>query len=417
MKTSVSRKIIVSQGLTILHFPEVATSIEAKGNEVTYITGWIPSFYQKPIANFFGRLLNKKNLYARLIARKPKITDDRIIKLTLCEIYYWLLSVGAKLKFLSVTQVNVKAWTYFGKCSAKYIDNQSIFHLRSGTGQGGAILKAKSKNIITVADHSIAHPAEMDRVLSAEYAKYGLPFELGANDDFWKIIILDCHQSDYVLVNSDYVAQTFIANGFRAEKIKVIYLGVREDFLGLKNNWNKHQIPKLLFTGTFSVRKGAHILLEAVEILNQNGLVFSLDVVGPDEFTGAYNKPLPANINMVGNVIQDDLKQYLANSDIYVFPTLSEGCAKSVMEAMAAGLPVVTTVNSGAPIVDNESGFLAEVGSVQSLVNKIKIAIDNNELRQYIGKHTISLVENNYSWRNYAYNLSTFYNEVLNNQY
>lgn len=51
------------------------------------------------------------------------------------------------------------------------------------------------------------------------------------------------------------------------------------------------------------------------------------------------------NIEFVGNVIYDELRSYYANSDVFLFPSLSEGSTRAGMEAMAAGLPVIVTDN------------------------------------------------------------------------
>ena len=64
-----------------------------------------------------------------------------------------------------------------------------------------------------------------------EFEKTTQPFNLGISNPLWKEIMYDCEEGDRLLVNSDFVKNTFIEYGFDANKIDVVYLGVRSDFL------------------------------------------------------------------------------------------------------------------------------------------------------------------------------------------
>lgn len=161
-------------------------------------------------------------------------------------------------------------------------------------------------------------------------------------------------------MNSYFVKTTFVDSGFNPDKIKVVYLGVREDFWKLKSDYTiSNGQVEILFTGGFGFRKGGEYILAALCELDRQGVNYHMTVVG--DSSGA--KPLlekyhPSNITFVPTVPQDGLKEYLANSDIYLFPSLCEGCASSGMEAMAAGLPVIATVESGLPIDDMVDGVI-----------------------------------------------------------
>src|SRR5690606_29333670 len=86
---------------------------------------------------------------------------------------------------------------------------------------------------------------------------------------------------DLLLVNSNYVKASFINNGFPEEKIRIAELGVDESFNGLKTNYSLNSAAiRLLFTGNFGNRKGAAIIVGAVQILKAKGVRFSLSIVG-----------------------------------------------------------------------------------------------------------------------------------------
>ena len=77
-------------------------------------------------------------------------------------------------------------------------------------------------------------------------------------------MLRDCDDADLLLVNSDFVKKTFVEQGYPAEKVRVAYLGVREEFFDLKRDYRIAGPVKILFTGNFDIRKGVRLLLEAI---------------------------------------------------------------------------------------------------------------------------------------------------------
>ena len=216
--------------------------------------------------------------------------------------------------------------------------------------------------------------------------------------------------ADLLLVNSDYVKETFKLAGFDESNIKVLHLGVREDFIGLKKNWNVLDKLRLVFTGTFCLRKGAADLVEAARLLSN--IDFEIIVAGDATEGISILRDYPDvrnKFNFVGFLPQEDLKGLLVESDIYVFPSHAEGCAKSVMEAMAIGLPVICTDESGAPIVDGKTGLLVARGDVDGLASAIIDCFQNPLLRERLGSGASSYVKSNCSWDSYGAGLLSLY--------
>jgi hypothetical protein len=125
-------------------------------------------------------------------------------------------------------------WRAFGWQSQRYLRKAEIFHVRSGAGQAGAIRKAKLAGMKVVVDHSIAHPAFMEQALKPEYNTFGLPFDLGPRSLLWRLVLADAAVADCLLVNSEFVRETFAKEGYPLDKIRIVHLGVREDFFSLK---------------------------------------------------------------------------------------------------------------------------------------------------------------------------------------
>ena len=75
-----------------------------------------------------------------------------------------------------------------------------------------------------------------------------------------------------------------------------------------------------------------------------------------------------ANVVLAGHV---DPFEYLLGCDVFVFPTWMEGSAKAVYEALAVGLPVVTTPCAGSVVEDGKDGFIVPPGDVESIREKL----------------------------------------------
>lgn len=267
-----------------------------------------------------------------------------------------------------------------------------------------------------VVDHSIAHPAYMERHLRPEYEKNGAIFDLGMDSPFWQQIVKDCEEADVVQVNSFFVRDTFLEQGFPAEKIRVVYLGEREDFFGLRKPRCEERRLKLLFTGGFVFRKGCEYILEACKILKERGIDYEMDIVGDHSgsrsIISRYEKDgLPLTFH--GQKLQDELKEFLSAADVYVFPSLAEGCAQSGMEAMAAGLCVVGTRESGFPISDGETGFIVPTKNAVAIADKIEWLASHRAEIDRIGANAAKLIMVNYTWRKYSENTLALYESLL----
>ena len=152
--------------------------------------------------------------------------------------------------------------------------------MRSGAGQGGAISAARRNGLKVITDHSIAHPKFMEDTLSEEYSHFGMVSEIQAGDALWTVVLKDCDQADCLLVNSDFVKDTFLKHGYPADRIRVAYLGVRESFFHLKKDYEIQGPIKLIFTGNLDLRKGARVLFEALRKLRAQGMDIRLELIG-----------------------------------------------------------------------------------------------------------------------------------------
>jgi len=208
---------------------------------------------------------------------------------------------------------------------------------------------------------------------------------------------------DLFVVPSKFVKKSLLSEGVTEKKICVMPFGVDAvKFKPIKKDYNDKF--KVAFVGNINNRKGIKYLLEAWKELNLKNSELNLyGRVYPE--ASKYLKNVE-KVNVHGFV---DIKKKLPKNHIYVFPSLMEGSSKSVYEALASGLPVITTFNSGSVVRDGKEGFIIPVQNVKILKQKIEFFYNNrNQVRLY-GRRARLLAEK-YTWENYGKNFLKIYN-------
>jgi len=155
------------------------------------------------------------------------------------------------------------------------------------------------------------------------------------------------------------------------------------------------------FSGRLVERKGVGVLLEVWRKLIQDHKDVLLIILG----SGPLEKKLKNQSKLLGieeNVrfcgFINNIGNYLAATDIFVFPSFQEGFPNSVLEAMACGLPVIATRIGGVVdvIKNEENGLLVEPGNVDQLADALKKLISDPEYASALGKNAIKTVRENY---------------------
>ena len=150
------------------------------------------------------------------------------------------------------------------------------------------------------------------------------------------------------------------------------------------------------------------------ELLN-SGLYFDFLVIGQAEISVEQRlkyRDAIAAINFIGHIPQNEMMDAMLSSHIYLFPSLSEGCAKSAYEAMSMGLCVVVTKETGLPLIDGVNGALIESRSSESIVKKILALLGTPEKIRSMGIAG-SKTMRKYTWEFYAKNLVGLYDELM----
>jgi glycosyltransferase involved in cell wall biosynthesis len=179
--------------------------------------------------------------------------------------------------------------------------------------------------------------------------------------------------ADRVVAASAFTKQTLLEAGIAASKIDVLPLGFDVDHVPYKERMvQPTERPfRLLYAGNVTQRKGMSYLLEAMRLLA--GQNITLDVIGTIQGSGAAFKAEERYYNYKPAVSQHELFQLYGQYDALVLPTLFEGFGLVLVEAMAAGLPIITTAHSiGPDLVEQwKNGAIVPIRDSQALAKAI----------------------------------------------
>ena len=197
-------------------------------------------------------------------------------------------------------------------------------------------------------------------------------------------------RANKVIAVSDFTAN-LVSSHFAGCPVDVIKNGVDDKlFAPFDTRVNPDDRPiRVLFCGNPTRRKGGHLLAQVAEALPENSLLcytsFRESAVG-------YSSPKLQEIKPVPHI---EMPSIYNDADVLFFPTKREGLSLAALEAMACGLPVVTTNCSSMPelIINNMGGYLHEIDDLQGMVGSLKKLIADRALREAMGAFNRERVE------------------------
>lgn len=185
--------------------------------------------------------------------------------------------------------------------------------------------------------------------------------------------------SSVVVVNSEWSRRALIEQGVPPEKMVIVPLAYQrpEGQLPPGREYNGRPL-RVLWLGSVNLGKGIAYLLEAAHRLQERKVEFL--IAGPIGINLQAVGTVPANVKFLGRVQRHDVPRIVAQADVFVLPTISDGFALTQLEAMAQGLPVITTPNCGAVVTHGEDGYIVPIRDAAALAEAIARMDDDREL-------------------------------------
>ena len=245
-----------------------------------------------------------------------------------------------------------------------------------------AVRQAKDLGLHVV--HELIIGADVGRILLEERRRYPdvelqgeseQEVENGIDRDRQKWAL-----SDQVLVPSEYCWHSSLALGCDTAKLSLVPYGIPEHWFDFQPN---PHCGRVLFVGQVGLRKGNHVLAEACRLLKARGVSFDCRVAGPPKVDVTH--PLFEGPTYLGQVPRSQVQEEFRCADLFVLPTLAEGMALVHLEAMACGIPVITTPNCGSVVLDGVDGFIVPIRDAFALADRMQQLVQDRQLRDQMG--------------------------------
>jgi len=270
-------------------------------------------------------------------------------------------------------QVLVKG---FGSANAVYTFNTAGFEI---------LQRARQRGLLAVMEQTIAPKnAEME-LLSIERARFGEWEPDGGQDalaqDLAQREAAEWKEAHLILCACDFVRDGIARCGGPVGKCVVIPYGVDVVDQGSEVRGQRSEMGdrplRVLTVGSVGLRKGSPYVLEAARQLKgkaQFRMVGSIGVEHEAEIK------LREYVELTGAAPRSEVARHFESADVFLLPSICEGSATVTYEALAYGLPVICTANTGSVVRDGIEGFIVPIRDAAAIAERLQQLLDDSEL-------------------------------------
>jgi glycosyltransferase involved in cell wall biosynthesis len=275
-----------------------------------------------------------------------------------------------------------------------------------------ALRRAREFGMLTVVERGSSHILVQRELLREEYERFGLPLRF-AHPGIVDKELAEYEEADYVAIPSSFVRRSFVERGLPEAKLIQLPYGVSLE--GFSPTPRQDAVYRVLHCGAVSLRKGCHYLLQAFhELALADAELWMVGPVAPEmrPFQEHYASP---SIVFHGPRPQAELHDYYGRCSVFCLASIEEGFAMVIPQAMACGLPVIITENTGGGDVVREGveGHLVPIRDVEALKRRILELYEDRERCATMGTAARERVSRGLSWDDYGKGIVEAYRGAL----
>ncbi|HEY9834370.1 MAG TPA: glycosyltransferase family 4 protein [Stenomitos sp.] len=275
--------------------------------------------------------------------------------------------------------------------------------------------RAKQQGILCLYDLPIAFYRTSHTLLKQEAERFPelAPALQVTQEPTWKLERKEqeIQLADHIFVPSSFVEHSLREAGIKKEKISVIAFGAPIDYF--QPQPKNDPLFRVLFVGRVGPRKGVHYLLQAWQELTfpQSELL----LIGVNDFPEGWLEQYTGQIRYISSLPHASLNQYYSSANVLVLPSLVEGLALVQLEAIACGIPLITTQNAGGSdiITDGLEGFIVPIRNTQMLKEKLEWCYQHPLELAEMGRAARRQAEQ-LTWERYRQNVASQILEIFN---
>lgn len=283
-------------------------------------------------------------------------------------------------------------------------------------GWSGACLwslqEAQRLGAKAIAERGSSHMSYQTEILTEEYERWGLKFS-ATHPGVYERELVSYQECDYISVPSLYVKRTFLAAGIPASKLIHVPYGVSLDrFFPVKK---EDSIFRVIHCGGITYRKGVQYLLQAFsELQLKDAELWLVGTIDP-AFQPQVDRYQSDQIIYKGQRSQSELRWFYSQCSVFCLASIEEGLAMVQPQAMACGLPVIHTTNTGGEDIVREGvdGFCIPIRDVEAIKEKILFLYENPERREEMSSNALQQANSALSWDDYGNKIIAAYQDRL----
>jgi alpha-maltose-1-phosphate synthase len=352
----------------------------------------LPAFCQRRVLSFLER------------RRHNELAEDRVRTLhTLVELCV-LLAYRLKLPRKTADDFLLASQRWFAHSASQMVADADVV-IGYMTAALECFTAAKRLRKYCILDLAQSHESTYRRLLSEENLLHP---DLASTASF-------CLQSDWVLeryrneldladqvwVGSQFAKSTLTNNGVRADKIRVIPYGVDTTRFSPPQMQRPRRTFRALFVGSIGILKGIIYLLEAWRACNfdKAELILCGRWSGPQAGFDRYRHLF----RHVPYTSHEDLPELYRTADVFILPSLAEGFARVLLEAMACGVTAIASTNTGAVDLIEEAtdGFIVPIRDAAAIADRLRRLYLDRDLCAEMGRKA-ALKAKDFTWHSYA---------------
>ena len=244
-----------------------------------------------------------------------------------------------------------------------------VFHCLSSFGVASHRVAKARHGALTVCDRGSSHIQFQDEILREEQLSLGMPYR-PIDPRVIERELTEYDECDLIFVPSRFVQRSFIDKGVAQEKLRVVPYGV--DLKMFRPVHKEDKVFRIIYVGELSVRKGIHYLLEAASRFPAKEVeVWLIGAALPE--SQALLQPYEGRFRHLDVLPRAELYRYYSQGSVFVIASIEEGLALVQAQAMACGIPIIATTNTGGEDLfsDGVEGFIVPIRNADAIAEKI----------------------------------------------
>jgi glycosyltransferase involved in cell wall biosynthesis len=248
--------------------------------------------------------------------------------------------------------------------------------------------RARDRGLFTILEQCSNPCSVEERLLRRErkdFPGWESEVESPGSADFAARETAEWSLADLIVCPSSFVRQAISDCGGPAHRCVIVPYGVDGPVRVPARN-QRDGLLRVLTVGAVSLRKGSQYVLNAAQTLAGKA---QFRMVGAVELQPAATATLRAHVEVTGLVPRDELGRHYAGADVFLLPSLYEGSATVIYDALAHALPVIATANAGSVVRDGIEGFIIPVRDAEAIVNRLESLASDRDLLDKLSQQAL----------------------------